>query len=73
MSSNKNLIAALRLASSGMPIFPAQPVPKDNGNWSKPPCIKDWASKQPPTRTKSGSGGTAGPMHFQPYHVLTPW
>jgi len=40
----KNLIAGLRLADSGIRIFPAKPERKPDGSWNKPPCITDWRS-----------------------------
>jgi Bifunctional DNA primase/polymerase, N-terminal len=42
--SVRNLTAALSLAKAGLRIFPARPVRKATGGWSKPPYIRDWES-----------------------------
>jgi Bifunctional DNA primase/polymerase, N-terminal len=43
--SVRNLTAALSLAKAGLRIFPARPVRKATGGWSKPPYIRDWESQ----------------------------
>jgi Bifunctional DNA primase/polymerase, N-terminal len=40
--SEKNRAAALSLANAGLRVFPARPVHKVTGEWSKPPYIRDW-------------------------------
>jgi hypothetical protein len=41
----RNLAAALAVAQAGLRIFPARPERKATGGWSKPPCIRNWASQ----------------------------
>jgi hypothetical protein len=40
--SVSNLAAALSLANAGLRVFPARPLHKVTGEWSKPPYIRDW-------------------------------
>jgi hypothetical protein len=43
--SDTNRAAALAVAKAGLRIFPARPVRKATGGWSKPPYIRDWESQ----------------------------
>jgi hypothetical protein len=49
-----NLVAALRLASAGVPVFPVRLSQGPNGDWKKIPAIENWQAAASPDAARVG-------------------